>query len=80
MKTLVLLVLAGCTFGCSSQKEIQMNLSEVELVRIDTVRRYNTGSEQLLTWRSPENISYVTFEPMHIRYSVGEKMKVMVRR
>jgi hypothetical protein len=80
MKTLLLLALAGCVFACSSQKEIQMNMAEVQLVKIDTIKRYPSSWEQLLTWRSTDNVSYITYEPIDNKYAIGSKMTVMVRR
>ena len=66
--------------GCGSEKEVQMNMSDVELVKIDTIQRYPISNENLLTWRSTDNVDYVTYVPLETYYTIGYKMKVMMRR
>jgi hypothetical protein len=71
---------AAFTIGCSEQKEIQMSLSDVQLVKIDTIQRYSETSQKLLTWRDDNNVDYVTFVPIETYYALGTRMKVMVKR
>jgi hypothetical protein len=66
--------------GCAGEKQIQMNLTDVQLVKIDTIRRYPENAQKLLTWRDENNINYVTFVSLEIYYTVGARMKVMVKR
>jgi hypothetical protein len=80
MKKLVPLALAGFLFSCAHEKTIQMNITNVQLVKIDTVLRYPNITEQILTWRSEDHVDYVTFEPISKYYVVGSKMTVMVKR
>lgn len=80
MKALLLSAMAAAILGCSSQKTIQMSMSDVELVKIDTVQRYPNSEEQILTWRSTDHIEYVTYEPMHVFFTLGSRMKVLTRR
>jgi len=80
MKTIVLLLATAVTYSCVADKEIQMDLIDVELVKIDTIQRYNDADQQLMTWRDVHNVSYITFEPMTTSYKVGSFMKVMVRK
>lgn len=79
-KTVPLFLLAGLILGCSEEKEIQMNMTDVQLVKIDTVQRYPDIPQQILTWRTDDHINYVTFEPLGRYYTVGYRMKVMVKR
>lgn len=71
--------IAAFVVGCSEQKEIQMSFADVQLVKIDTIRRYN-AMEKLLTWRSGDYIEYITFVPMETDYPLGARMKAMVKR
>jgi hypothetical protein len=80
MKTLLLLILTGGIFGCVSEKEIQMNFTMVELVKIDTVRRYPNNFEQVLTWRSEDKVDYITFEPLSTTYALGTRLRVLLKR
>jgi hypothetical protein len=72
--------LSALFIGCSEEKEIQMSLSDVQLVKIDTIQRYPNNPEKILTWRSDDNVSYVTFAPLETYYPLGARMKVMVKR
>ena len=40
MKKLLPIVLAVIMIGCGSAKEVQMDLTDVKLVKIDTIQRY----------------------------------------
>lgn len=66
--------------GCSSEHEIQMNIADAELVKIDTIQRYPNATEKLLTWRTEDRINYVTFVPINSYYPLGSRIKVMVKR
>jgi len=57
-----------------------MNMTYVQLIKIDTVSRYPNSAEQILTWRSGDHIDYVTYAPLDNCYVVGTKMRVMVKR
>jgi hypothetical protein len=76
-----LLLLLGTTlFSCAMQREVQADLVDVELVKIETVQRYPDLEQKLLTWKDENNISYITFEPMSTNYKIGSQMKVMIRK
>jgi len=79
-KTLPFLLAAIIVAGCTSEREIQMDMTNVELVKIDTVQRYPNAPEKILTWRSEDRVDYVTFVPLNSYYPLGSKMKVMVKR
>jgi len=82
-QTLPLLVaatIAAAIVGCTSEKEVQMDLTDVQLVKIDTIRRYPNAAEKVLTWRGEDQVSYVTFVPIETYYPIGARMKVMVKR
>lgn len=81
MKTALLLIISsGFLFACRQEKEIQMSFMDVQLVKIDTVQRYQDNPQQLLTWRSEDKVDYVTYEPISAYYPIGARMKVMVKR
>ncbi|HEU4633348.1 MAG TPA: hypothetical protein VFS22_05145 [Flavisolibacter sp.] len=79
MKT-ILLLLGTTLFSCAIRKEVQADLIDVELVKIETVQRYPDQEQKLLTWRDENNISYITFEPMSANYKLGSVMKMMIRK
>jgi len=80
MKSILALTLSLALFSCTSEKEIQANIVDVQLVKIDTVSRFPNAMQKLLTWRSEQNVDYVTFEPINSQFRVGTRMKVMVTK
>jgi hypothetical protein len=85
MKTL-LLPFFGSLLGsmifcsCAADKEIQAEIVYVELVKIDTINRFHSDARQLLTWRDEKKVDYITYESLEQPYSVGSKLKMIVRR
>lgn len=80
MKTVVSIAAVAITlFSCAPQNEIQVEFVNAELVRIDTVFRLS-GHEQVLTWRTPNNIQYISYAPMNDVFQVGTRFPVMVKR
>ena len=66
--------------GCTQEKEVEVSMSDVQLIKIDTIQRYPNASEKILTWRSDDNINYISFAPIETYYPLGARMKVMVRK
>jgi hypothetical protein len=66
--------------GCTAENEIQMNMADVQLVKIDTIQRYPNASEKLLTWKDENQVRYITFVPLETYYPLGARMKIMVKR
>jgi hypothetical protein len=80
MKTMLYLFVAAAFAGCYSEKDIQMNMVDVELIKIDTISRYPNMDKQLLTWRTPNQVNYITYEPLTTPYTIGSRMRVLVRK
>lgn len=80
MKALVLLAIAGSVTGCAADREVQMSMENVQLVKIDTIQRYATTPQKLFTWRSDDNVNYITYEPMNTSFPLGARMMVMLKR
>jgi hypothetical protein len=79
MKTMIIAVATMAALcSCSAPREIQVEMVNAELVKIDSVQRYQNDREYLLTWRDKYNIDYVTYTPVY--YSLGTRMLVFVRR
>lgn len=80
MKTLITLLIAAFITSCASEREIQADMTNVQLVKIDTLQRYHGASQQVLTWRSAEQVDYVTYEPINRYFPLGTKIWVLVKR
>ena len=81
MKTILAaaLVLSVLT-GCFSTKEIQVEMVDATLIRIDTINRETQYQKQLFTWRDQKNIEYTSFETMSKYYALGTIMTVLKTR
>lgn len=72
-------VITLALYSCATQNEIQVEFVNAELVKIDTVYR-NSGTEQVLTWRTPNHVQYISFASMDDVYLVGTRFPVMIKR
>ena len=79
MKKVVAILVAVAMGSCTAQQQIQVNMLGAELVKIDTVYRFS-GSEQMLVWKTANNVEYVSYAPVSQPYQVGTRLTVMVRR
>ena len=81
MKTVIFLVVVAAFAACHSPKELQVQMVNAELIRIDTVRRYYEDyTRQILTWKDDRGLEYVSYEPMQYSFSVGTRMFVLRTR
>lgn len=79
MKTILALTLLAVTAGCYTAREIEVEMVQAELVKIDTINR-STDSKKMLTWRDQDNIDYVSYAGMYENYTLGLRLLVMRRR
>lgn len=81
MKKLFVAAIAAITFtSCFSTREsIQAELVDAELIRVDTVERYVSHYQQLLTWRTSDHMEYSSYVPMGRKYAIGTRMAVLIR-
>ena len=80
MKQILPFFLAAAIISCGTAKEVQVDMADVQLVKIDTIQRYPNSSEKVLTWQDDNHMSYVTFVPLESYYVVGARMRVMLPR
>jgi len=80
MKTILLVAIVIAVFSCSAPRELQAEMVNAQLVKIDTVFRYADAPKQLLTWRDNNRVNYVTYAPLNNPFLVGERMVVLVKR
>lgn len=80
MKTVISTAVAVLALAsCAPRGEIQVEFVNAELVRIDTVYRIS-GQEKVLTWRTPNNIQYISYASMDDVFLVGTRFPVMIKR
>ena len=89
MKTLLFALGVLTLGGCFTSGEVQqVEVTNAELVKIDTVYRYDDNNkidnvwlpEQQLTWRDSYNNTYICFASLEQTYVVGTKMAVLRRK
>lgn len=80
MKAVLSLMGLGILFACGTSREIEVDFVNAELVKIDTVYRYPNNYQQVLTWKSENNIQYVSYASLNNAYAVGSRMLVMVKK
>ena len=79
MKFFLLIAITATLCNCNAQKETRVKVVDVQLIRKDIVRQAN-NDELMLTWKSNENVEYVSFEPLTRNYEVGSRTKMTVKR
>ena len=81
MKAILLLIVPVLLYSCAGEKEVQVEIVNVELVKIDTIYRGSSVKEQLLTWKAENNVQYVSYQPINSgSFNIGSRMKMMVKR
>jgi hypothetical protein len=80
MKAALFLIIPAFIYSCAGEKEVQVQIVNVRLVKIDTVYRGSKSTEQLLTWKGDDDVQYICYEPLKNGYNIGSRMKIMVRR
>ena len=78
MKSLLAFIMA--LVGCTAEREIQADMVDATLVNIEVRNRYPDITEKVLTWRTSNKITYVTFEPAHTDLAIGTLRKVLVQK
>ncbi len=79
MKTILAAIGFIVVIGCGTQKEIQVEMVQAELIKIDTIFR-QPKEQKLLTWRGQDNVEYISFVSMNQTYSLGTSMMVLRTR
>jgi hypothetical protein len=80
MKTIFISAALVALYGCAAHREVQAEIVNAQLVKIDTVYRYDKNPQKQLTWVDENAIEYVTFASLASNYNIGSRMMVLVRR
>ena len=80
MKPLYFIFLAGLLSFCSTEREIQADIIDASLVKIDIVHRYPNIQRKMLTWHATDNVIYITYEPLGTDLAIGTTRRIMVRK
>ena len=77
---LLLIMVVTLLLGCATKHEFLADLTVAKLVKIDIVTRHPDKQYKMLTWRTAENIDYITYEPMSSNVAIGDVRQVLTKR
>ena len=79
MKTTLaaLTFLAFTTVACSPAREINVEVVNAQLIKVDTIFRSSDNPKQQLTWRDSDNIEYISIVSMNRAYQLGTIMNML---
>jgi hypothetical protein len=80
MKVSLPTLLSVFLFACATRHEIEAEMVDASLVKIDIIYRYPNIQQKMLTWRAENHGELVTFEPLSTNISLGYRTKAMVAR
>lgn len=79
MKTISAIAAIALLCGCVSFREQQVQMVNAELVKIDTIVRYEKH-QQVLTWKTDRNVEYVSYAAVGPVFTLGSRVTVFVTR
>ena len=80
MKRMIFVIVAAVSVAsCWVQKEVEVEVTRAELIRIDTVYRY-PGSMKQLTWKDDRKRQFTSFTTMDNNNTLGEKMTMLSQK
>jgi hypothetical protein len=77
MKTILAGIAMVLLCGCFYPRDLQAEVVSAQLIKIDTVNRYQTGQQQMLTWKDDYDIHYVSYASLKETYIVGTRMPML---
>jgi hypothetical protein len=79
MKTVLVLLTCVAMFSCAFQRNVEVEVVDAQLIKIDTIAR-GEMQEQQLTWKDNLNLEYISYVPIERNYTVGVRMQMLRRR
>ena len=87
MKIILVMLTTVALGSCYSYKQQQVEIVNAQLIKIDTIFRYQSlrnqyawQQEQQLTWKDNYNKEYVSFASINQMYTVGTRMTILRSR
>jgi len=80
MKTILVIATAVAFCSCAGPRELEAEMVNAQLIRIDTAFRYANDPKQILLWRDDNNVDYITYASMNNSFLLGSRMVVLVKR
>lgn len=80
MKTILTISLCTLLYACFPAHEIQAEMVDATLVKVEEVNRYPNIRQKILTWQTDRAISFVTVESATVQIPIGTHTKVLLQR
>lgn len=80
MKSIIAIALCAVCYSCFPAKEIQAELVNATLIKVEEINRYPNIKQKILTWQTDKLVSFVTFEPSTTNIPIGTLTKVLVQK
>lgn len=81
MKTfLAAVALCALCYACVPSQEIQGEMVDATLVKVEEVNRYPNIKQKLLTWQTDKAVSFVTIESAATNIPIGTHTKVILQK
>ncbi|HET7899446.1 MAG TPA: hypothetical protein VFL47_17285 [Flavisolibacter sp.] len=80
MKAILVIVISTLCYACFPAHELQAEMVDATLVKVEEVNRYPNVRQKILTWQTERAISFVTIEPAATEIPLGTHTKVLMQR
>jgi hypothetical protein len=77
MKTILAGIALVLLCGCFYPRDLQAEVVSAQLIKIDTINRYQNGQQQMLTWKDEHDIHYVSYASLKETYVVGTRIPML---
>jgi vesicle coat complex subunit len=69
--------IAMIMMACGPSREVNVEMVNAQLVKVDTIYRSSDNPKQQLTWRDSDNIEYISIVSMNRSYPLGVVMSML---
>jgi len=80
MKTILAVGLCAMCYSCFPAHEIQAEMVDATLVKVEEVSRYPNIKQKIFTWETDRAVSFVTVESSSIDIPIGTHTKVLLQK
>lgn len=80
MKTIVALCIGAVGYSCFPAHEIQAEMVDATLIKVEEVNRYPNIRQKILTWQTERAVAFVTIEPSSVNIPIGTHTKVLLQK
>ena len=80
MKFIYSIFIGAMCYSCVPSQELQAEMVNATLVKVEEVKRYPNIRQKVLTWQTEKAVSFVTFETGNVNIPIGTTTRVLLQR